>query len=357
MTPSIYPGDAVSNDVISMYQLLIGHGQEVQIFANNWAISEPEVRHADKLKRFLKSDHDLLIYHYSVGWDFGLDLFTQVKCNKVIKYHNVTPPEFFEGINSDYYNVCVAGRQQINLIANSSADLFLSDSKYNMSELLSAGADKAKCKVVYPFHRIDRLKLVEADLHILDSYSDGGVNILTVGRIAPNKGHIPLIEAFATYYFNYNTNARLLIVGKPDDRLSSYNDVLYHKVKDLGLQEKVIFTGGVSASALKAFYLMANVFVMTSLHEGFCVPIVEAMSMKIPIVAYGCSAVPDTVGGAGLVWRSLDPWLIAGSIDHIMSNEDTRTALSMMGWARYHQEFSAKHIEKMFLAALEPYIT
>jgi len=93
----------------------------------------------------------------------------------------------------------------------------------------------------------------------------------------------------------------------------------------------VVFTGKVSEAALKAYYLLAHVFVITSHHEGFCVPLIEAMSMKIPIVAYGKTAIPETVGKVGLVWEECDPQLIAASINKIAQEESLRLTLGEMG--------------------------
>jgi len=174
-----------------------------------------------------------------------------------------------------------------------------------------------------------------------------------VGRVSPNKGHETLIDAFATYYYNYNNNSRLLIVGKEDERLVNYTGLLHNKVNQLGIQEMVVFTGQVSDNALKAYYLVADIFMMTSEHEGFCVPLVEAMAMKVPIVAYGTSAVPGTVGNSGLVWEEPDPFLIAGSVDCIVRDESVRVALGAMGLRRYQEYFTNDNIRSIFLDTLK----
>lgn len=353
LSPCVEMADAVSNDAIGMYQVLAAQGQEVGLFANTWNISGPDVRHVRRMKQFLKSSSDLLIYHHSVGWDTGLFLLKEVPCRRIIKYHNVTPSAFYDGISTDFTNACRAGRDQLKVIAQAACDLYLSDSEYNMQELLFEGAEKAKSRAVPPFHHIDRLHFLEAALAILDAYRDGKTNLLTVGRVAPNKGHAFLIDAFATYYYGYDRKSRLLIVGKEDTRLSVYSETLREQVARLGLQDAVVFTGEVSDSALKAYYLVADVFMMTSAHEGFCVPLVEAMAMKIPIVAYGSSAVPGTVGNAGLVWEEPDPELLAESVHVILEDESVGVALGLMGWLRYQQRFTNEKIGEKFSAALD----
>ncbi|PMB19555.1 hypothetical protein CEN45_18835, partial [Fischerella thermalis CCMEE 5198] len=137
------------------------------------------------------------------------------------------------------------------------------------------------------------------------------------------------------------------------ERLSIYNNFLHQKVKDLGLQESVIFTGAVSAEALKSYYLVSNIFMTTSEHEGFCVPLVEAMAMKLPIVAYGSTAIPYTVGKAGLVWDKPDPYLLAGSVDCIARDEFVSASLGEMGWRRYKEIFTNEQIETKFIEVIK----
>lgn len=347
VSPSLTSGDAVSNDVRGMYDVLVKHGYKVQIFAADWNSHLP-IRHINEIKNFLAKSSDILIYHYSVGWDCGLQLLQSLKCKKVVRYHNVTPPEFYMGINPDYVNSCRSGREQIKPIAKINSALYLCASEYNAQELLSQGVSKTKAFVVPPFHQIERLD-IEPDQNIIDKYKDGKTNILMVGRLAPNKGHIALINAFSVYYNSYNRDSRLLIVGKEDERLKTYTALLNQQIKALSLQEAVVFTGGVSEAALKAYYLVSQIFMLTSEHEGFCVPLVESMATKLPIVAYGSTAIPSTVGKAGLVWEKPDPYLLAASVDYLTRNEPIRTKLGEMGWCRYKENFTNELIEAKFL--------
>jgi glycosyltransferase involved in cell wall biosynthesis len=352
LVPCLTNADAVSNDVLGMYHALEKRGHEVCIFAFFWNLPGPKVRPFTKIERYLDDRSSLLIYHHSTGWGEAEQIVSQARCRRIVKYHNVTPPEFFEGIHLDYVNACREGRRQLVEFARIGCDLYLFDSKYNMRELVFEGVDEGQSAVVPPFHTIDSLVDLDADLGILDTYSDGRTNILSVARLAPNKGHAALIDAFAVYHHHYDSSSRLLIVGKEDERLSIYADSLRMRVEDLGLQDAVVFAGEVSERALKAYYLVADVFVMTSEHEGFCVPVVEAMAMKVPVVAYGSSAVGGTVGRAGIVWDEPDPELFAGSIDRIVTDERAGTALGRTGRRRYESCFTREKIESRFLKAV-----
>jgi glycosyltransferase involved in cell wall biosynthesis len=187
---------------------------------------------------------------------------------------------------------------------------------------------------------------------VLRKFADGKANILTVGRVAPHKGHLTLLEVFADYFYNCNSNSRLIIVGKGGEGLTPYAKLLYRGVDLLGLKDAVVFTGSVSDESLKAYYSLADAFVTASEHEGFCVPLVEAMSMELPIAAFASTAIPETLGDAGLAWPERDPFLIAESIDLILSESSIRTALAKRGRRRYETTFTNQKIESSFFDSL-----
>jgi glycosyltransferase involved in cell wall biosynthesis len=352
LVPCLTDADAVSNDVLGMYETLEARGHEVCIFAFFWNISGPKIRHFTRIDRFLDHPSSLLIYHHSTGWGEALEIVRHAPCKRIVKYHNVTPPEFFEGIHPDYVNACHDGRRQLVEFARAGCDLYLFDSKYNMRELLFEGVDEGESAVVPPFHKVDSFVNLDADLGVLDSYCDGRTNVLSVARLAPNKGHLALLDAFAVYHHHYDPSSRLLLVGKEDERLSIYANSLRMRAQELDIHTAVVFLGEVSDRTLKTFYLVADVFMMTSEHEGFCVPIVEAMAMKVPVVAYGSSAVPGTVGKAGIVWDEPDPDLLAGSLKRVVADERTHTALAHMGRKRFDSRFSRDKIEDRFMKAI-----
>ena len=333
-----------------MQAVLKQQGHDAHLFANEIKARAIEALPATKIKDFLRNADDVLIYHYSMGWNFGLQLLHDLPCRTVVKYHNITPPEFFAGISADYENVCSHGREQIKDIARAGCDLYLADSEYNASELLDEGVEE--CVVVAPFHHVDKLELLAPDARVLDQYVNDKVNILMVGRVAPNKGHAALIDALAIYRREYNAEARLLIVGKEDEPLAKYSQWLRELVVSLGLEDAVVFTGGVSDEQLKAYYLAADFFMLTSGHEGFCVPLVEAMALKVPIIACASSAIPATIGNAGLVWKERNPYLLAASLDYLNRDESLSVELGLLGRQRYEQWFSNERIAESFVDAL-----
>jgi len=341
LTPSLTTADAISNDVMGERDALKRNSNDVKVFSD-----------LAPIRKFLKNPSDILIYHHSRGWHPGVQLVRELSCRRVIKYHNVTPAEFFAGFSRTDQDLCERGRRELTDLAAAQCDLYLSDSSFNMQELIALGVDPSKSFVVPPFHHIDRLTTITADQETLKKYSGDTTNILTVGRLVPNKNVHHLIEVFAHYHFDYNNNSRLLLVGKGGEGFTPYPKLLHRVVEKLGLTKAVVFTGGVSDEALKAYYLVADAFVTVSEHEGFCVPLVEAMSMKLPITAYASTAIPETIGDAGIVWTERNPMLIAGSIDLFVRDRSVRDALGRRGYRRYESMFTNAKAEEIFLQAL-----
>ena len=353
LTPAITSADAVSNDVLGMRRILQKRGHEVRMFAEDWSMGGRQVQHCLGINSFLQDSNDVLIYHHSIGWDAGVDILQEANCRTIVKYHNVTPADFFIGISPQYQNLCAQGRAQLQVIARAGYDLYMAASAYNMNELRAAGTSRSCTFVIPPFNNADSLCSAEPDLEVVDQYTDGKTNLLMVGGVRPNKGHVALIEAFATYFYQFDCNSRLFIVGPEGPAFEAYSKSIREVAELLCVDLSIVFTGEVSESALKAYYLVSNAFLMTSEHEGFGVPLVEAMAMKLPIVAYECAAISETVGNAGLVWPERDPFLMAESVDHLVRNEIAGAALGLAGRRRYENQFSNQAIEAQFLTALQ----
>ncbi|MFB3904460.1 MAG: glycosyltransferase family 4 protein [Acidobacteriota bacterium] len=350
----IEPGDAVSNDLLSMFQALTGIGHRCALFAETVIEAETPapVRPIGEAKAFLRASGSILILHFALNSEAGIELLRSCSCRKVLRYHSVTPPEFFEGVSSGYLDGCRAGKAQAALLPSLDIDLFLPDSHFCSQELVAYGVPAEKCRVVPPFHQAGLLEDVEADLNELDHWNDGSVNLLTVGRLAPNKGHALIIDAFAAYRQLYDSRSRLIIVGGLDPNLLAYSDQLHEQTRKRGVGSSVVFTGKVSLAVLKSHYLAARVLLVGSRHEGFCVPLVEAMRLRVPVVGYSCAGVRETMGDAGLLWDEADPVLIAASIQRVVSDQSLAYRMTDAGWSRYAIRFSNSRVKDRFLESL-----
>jgi glycosyltransferase involved in cell wall biosynthesis len=353
VAPSLAAGDAVGNDVLHMAFLFRDRGYEVGLFADHVGSLTVACQPICKAKAFLGSDPSAtIVYHHSIDCEPGVKLIREGRWRRVVRYHNVTPAHFFTGLNQACADDCRKGREQIGVLAQANCEAYLSDSQFNQQELLEQGVPEQRCAVVPPFHLIDRLREVEADTNVLDACSDSCTNLLFVGRLAPNKGHAALIDAFAVYHRYYDRNSRLLLVGKEDSRLGDYAHSLRERVRQRGVKGSVVFVPAPSDSVLKAYYASADVFVIASEHEGFCVPLIEAMALGLPVTGFRSTAIGDTVGNAGVLWDERSDWMLAESIATLQRESPAYVELRRRGRNRYLTMFTNECIEARFWAAL-----
>jgi glycosyltransferase involved in cell wall biosynthesis len=351
---SVWPDDAVGHDMLQTARMLSGGGHEVALFACHFDRDDPRIRDARGVRRFLRGDADaVLFYFHSIGWPEAVELVARAKCRRVVRYHNVTPGRYFARYSPAVAQDCRQGRRQVRRLARAGCELYLPSSAYNRRDLVRAGAEAGRCTIVPPFHRVDRLDSVHADAELLRELGDGRSNVLFVGRFVPSKDHAALIDAFARYNHGHDPDSRLLLVGKEDPRLAGYVDELRQRVRARRLAGVVTFAGAADDAQLKAYYLTANVFVCASRHEGFCLPLAEAMAMRVPIVARAAAAVAETVGPDGLLWRRPGPALLAESVACVVHDKAVHEALADRGWRRYQDWFSHGRIEARLWEALE----
>ena len=154
----------------------------------------------------------------------------------------------------------------------------------------------------------------------------GTLNLLFVGRVAPNKRQLDLVRIFDEYVRTCHANSRLFLVGSSDGS-EAYRDEILAEIADRGLGKLVTLTGKVSASQLATYYRSSDALLCASEHEGFCVPLLEAMSFGLPVVAYAAAAVPETLGGAGILLDSKEPGFWCAVIEELRQNQDFRTEI------------------------------
>jgi len=253
----------------------------------------------------------------------------------VVDYHNLTPLRYFDGWNPVAAWGVAWGRRQLASLAGR-AVLGIGDSHYNEAELVAAGyARTTTVPILVPPAWLD----VEPDDAVLSRLRTSGASTtwLFVGRLAPNKAQHDIVKAFAAYRRFHDPGARLLLVGGTSS--DAYELALERFVDRLGLRVAVEITGSVTPESLAAHYAAADVFVVCSEHEGFCVPLLEAWHHELPIVAYDSSAVGETLGGAGLLLPTKDPLTVAAAVARVMGDDSLRKALVAAGRARL-AEFS-----------------
>jgi glycosyltransferase involved in cell wall biosynthesis len=150
----------------------------------------------------------------------------------------------------------------------------------------------------------------------MDQLQDGRTNVLFVGRIAPNKKQDDLVRAFQ-YYLVHDHSARLILVGALEDN-DPYAAMLKKQINGAGLGKSVIMTGSVSDSQLAAYYRTATLLWSMSEHEGFCVPLVEAMWFDVPVLAFRSTAVPETLGSAAMLFAAKGELREIAGVAHLL---------------------------------------
>ena len=315
-------GDAISNEVRVLRSLFRSWGFESHIYSEQKRIL-PELRGEARDLAAGRGDfrsNDVVLLHLSIGSDVN-DLFPALPGRKAILYHNITPPEYFRGVQEPTAHLLARGREQARALAGK-AEVVMADSRFNAEEIAAMGhANPQVLPLVLDFSMLrDR-----PDRRILRKYRDGMVNILFVGRCAPNKKIEDLLNAF--YYFQRYVQpaSRLIHVGSHAG-MEQYHALLLTRSRELQLKN-VEMVGTVGQDELNASYEVSRVFLCMSEHEGFCIPLLEAMTHDLPVVAFAAGAVPETLDGAGVLVREKHYDLIAEVLGRVAEDEPLRKAI------------------------------
>ena len=303
--PSIIEHDAVSNHTFAAQRLLREMGFVSDIYA---VIQGPGVEGRVLPIAQFERDNDpshWVMYQCSIGSQ-AAQVFASHKGIKLLDYHNITPEHLVERWLPPLGQEIRLGRIQLETLAPV-VDYAIADSPFNAGELTALGY--AHAEVVSVLIEADNINAVPDERTLARYAHGGGHNWLFVGQVAPHKAQHDLIMAFACYREFFDHEARLFIVGR--EMGSAYRSALVRLVRALGLDEWVVMPGSVSTSELAAYYELCDAFVCLSDHEGFCAPIIEAMSRSLPVVAYSVAAVPDTVGDAGVLIDHKEPDYVA----------------------------------------------
>jgi glycosyltransferase involved in cell wall biosynthesis len=314
-------GDAIGNEMIEIRNILRNWGHDSDIYAQYIHPKVLDVKNYFEYKKIC-SPENILIIHFSIG--YGSDLLDFVRSlpdKKILIYHNITPSEFFQDINSEYEYHTKLGRNELHVFKDI-VDLALGDSEFNRMELVQLGFQKTGVlPIIIDFDKY----YVADDKAPISKLKDNYINILFVGRVSPNKKFEDIIKCFY-YYKNYiNANSRLFLVGSYDGM-----DKYYSKLKDLinklNLKD-VYFSGHISFEELISYFKLADVFVTMSEHEGFCVPLLESMFFEVPIVAYNSTAIPDTLGDSGILVQEKNYEEIAEMINLVIEDKELKNKI------------------------------
>lgn len=341
-------GDAISNEARVWRNEFRSWGRESEIYCETKRILPELQKDARDLSTAATSigPDDIVILHLSIGSDANL-VFKNLNCRKAIIYHNITPADFFLGYQEEIYHSLRKGREHLKLLRDAST-INLADSQFNADELKAEGYHNPS---VLPL-LLDRSNWKgNVDKRIVQEFDDGYVNILFVGRCAPNKRIEDLMHTlyFCQKYIQRDT--RILHVGSVSG-LERYEALLQTKARELKVGHFEI-CGSVTSDQLRGYYKAADVFLCLSEHEGFCIPLLEAMGHGVPVIAYDAGAVAETMDGAGVLIRDKQFDVIAETVMRVATDQALKQAI-VQGQHERLKRYEQQDIPGMMKQAITP---
>jgi glycosyltransferase involved in cell wall biosynthesis len=308
-------GDAIGHEVLGIQRALVAAGYDSEIFVETADTRLEDLTY--DYRDLLDASHpdNLLIHHFSIGSRASRVAYA-LPDRMALVYHNITPPEYFVGVHKQLVELCWKGRRELGAYVGR-CELALGDSEFNRQELSALGFPRTGVLPVVPgFSHLSG----PADWRVAGAYDDEWTNILFVGRMIPNKRIENVIRIFHAYRSRYNPRSRLLLVGSHGG-FEKYLTMLHQLIAELGTPD-VHFAGHISNEELTAYYEVSDLFLCASEHEGFCVPLMEAFHMRVPVVAYAATAVPATMDGGGVLYENRDPVRVARIVDAVLSDAE-----------------------------------
>jgi glycosyltransferase involved in cell wall biosynthesis len=335
--PAAHRGDAIGDSARRVRALLreLGHESELYALTIDEAL-QGDVRPFDDPAA---GRGDATIFHFALPSPMT-SAFASLPGRRVLQYHNVTPAAFFADYDPALFRLAALGREELATLVGR-VDRALGDSAYNRQELDALGfADTGVFPIAVDTSRITAASACPALDRLLD---DGLVNFLFVGRIAPNKRIEDVIRLAEVYKRYVDAYYRFIFVGRVDVVPRYYSTIRALMDEYRLLDDRFIFTGPVPDAELAAYYRHAAVYISLSEHEGFCVPLVEAMAADVPVLAYAAAAVPDTLGGAGVQFAPKDLELAAELLGELTFDDRLRADV-IAGQRRRLADFSDARI-------------
>jgi len=353
--PALHRGDAIGDSARLMRDAFRSWGHQADVYALE--VDEELVADGRVWSEWKAGGpDDVIVLHYALPSPLTAALRAQ-RGRRVLLHHNITPPSFFAGYDPEMVRICARGQEEFKEL-RAEVDLALADSEFNRKELEAAGFSRTGVLPIY----LDFGRYRRPPSPVLTSMlADGRTNLLFVGRLAPNKRQEDLIRLAAYWKRFISADVRLLLVGKLPRRTTGegrplpghYFDALQAFAYEEGFTPwEVVFTGHLGHEDLLACYATARVFVSMSEHEGFGVPLVEAMLMGVPVLAHSCTAVADTLGDAGVQFAEKRIEMMAEAA-HLLATDEVLRGRVLAAQERRLQAFAPATVESTLRRHLE----
>lgn len=311
-------GDAITDQAMMIQRWLRQMGIESTLYAEH---IQPGLERLARpvLTYSPRRDERLVIVHHSIG-SAGVDHVLSLPVQCVLIYHNITPAEFFTAVDPGLARQMQRGREQLALLRPHTR-LALADSAYNERELIALGyAPTGVLPIVLDPARYDQ----PVNPRLAERLNTQTTTLLFVGRLAPNKKQEDAIKLLY-YCRRVDPAAQLVLVGEA--WTPAYRRWLDDLSAGLGLSGAVTITGHVPWQDMVTYYRGSHVYVSMSEHEGFGKPLIESMYLGLPVLAYAAASVPETMQGAGVLFRRKDYEALAEWVDLVAHDAGLRQRL------------------------------
>ncbi len=314
------PGDAITNEIAILHQHFEQTFSASQVYAEHIAPGLPFPVQPPTAYR--PATRDVIVFHHSISMQ-SADAVCRLDLPRVMIYHNITPAHFFLPYNPVIAEHLTKARRELGRLSHH-FDFCYGDSDFNRREIAATGhAATAVLPVFFP-----RVETKARDQAARRQGKTDAPVLLFVGRIVPNKSHADLIKMLF-FLRRIVPGARLVLAGSEHAGIPSYTEELHRLTQYLGLTGAVTITGYLSERELDSWYDQADLFISASRHEGFCVPLLEAMLHGLPVLAYTgtSSAVEETLDGAGVQYTQMDHASMASMAARMITDRGFRAAV------------------------------
>lgn len=314
-------GDATSNMALTLQGLLLDMGVSAsRIFSLAANIGSDQRERCLDIREHAgcSSPENVILYHYGNASPLS-EYYANAPDRKILVYHNVTPSCYFRALAPDTASRLDRARDELSALADCT-ELCCGISAFNLDGLRDCGFRKT---MVFPAWIDTKALAIRPTPSILHRYGDGILNLVFVGRVAPNKKIEDLLRVYQCLRSSRpGLRVRLLVVGSFVG-MELYKTYLAARCLEAGL-DGVTFTGHVTQADLNAYYRVSDALVCASEHEGFCIPLMEASHFDLPVFAFDIPGVRETLNGSGVLFLERDFRYAAEIIARVIFNPELR---------------------------------
>ncbi len=303
-------GDGITNGIFFTQRLLRELGFASEIYSVD--IPAGLAHQVIPFHLLQPASDQLMLFHFGLGFD-EVEWLDQMTMPKIMVYHNITPSALLPAEGALRRLADLGRRQLLQWPAHFIGAI--GDSEYNSEELRQAGYSNVH--TIPLLVDTDKVRATPYDSASVRSLDDA-INLLFVGRICENKHQLDLLDVLYEYQRLADQPVRLILAGGTTSR--DYLNQIRARIVELGLENNVMLTGKVPDAQLIGLYRQADAFICLSEHEGFGMPLIEAMLFDVPVLAHGGSCIPDTLGVGGLLLAENNPSQMAALL-HLLFSE------------------------------------